>query len=43
VDFSHSDEQRQLVESIRRFVERHYDFDARRRIVESPTGFSRDV
>ena len=43
MDFSHSDEQRQLVESIRRFVERHYDFDARRRIVESPTGFSRDV
>ena len=43
MDFSESDEQRQLVESIRRFVERHYDFDARRRIVESPAGCSRDV
>ena len=43
MDFSYSDEQRQLVDSIRRFVERHYDFDARRRIVESPAGLSRDV
>jgi alkylation response protein AidB-like acyl-CoA dehydrogenase len=43
MDFSYRDEQRQLVESIRRFVERHYDFDARRRIVESSEGWSRDV
>jgi len=35
VDFGYSEEQRQLVDSIRRLVERHYDFDARRRIVES--------
>ena len=43
MDFSHSEEQRQLGDSVRRFVERHYDFDARRRIVESPTGCSQDV
>jgi alkylation response protein AidB-like acyl-CoA dehydrogenase len=43
VDFGYSDEQRQLDDSIRRFVERQYDFDARRRIVESPAGCSHDV
>jgi len=43
VDFGYSEEQRQLVDSIRRLVERHYDFDARRRIVESPAGCSHDV
>src|SRR5690242_10658790 len=43
MDLDYSHEQRQLVDSIRRFVERHYDFEARRRIVESPEGCSRDV
>ena len=43
MDFAYSDEQRQLADSIRRFVERHYDFDARRRILESAAGWSRDV
>jgi alkylation response protein AidB-like acyl-CoA dehydrogenase len=43
MDFGYSDEQRQLADSIRRFVERHYDFEARRRILESPAGWSRDV
>src|SRR6185437_2876015 len=43
MDFGYSDEQRQLADSIRRFVERHYDFEARRRIVESPEGWSSDV
>jgi alkylation response protein AidB-like acyl-CoA dehydrogenase len=43
MDFGYTDEQRQLVESIRRFVERHYDFEARRRIVASLAGCSRDV
>jgi len=43
MDFGYSDEQRQLSDSIRRFVERHYDFEARRRIVESPEGWSSDV
>jgi alkylation response protein AidB-like acyl-CoA dehydrogenase len=43
VDFEWSDEQRQLGDSIRRVVERHYAFAARRRIVESPAGWSRDV
>jgi len=43
VDFSYTDEQRQLAESIRRFVDRHYEFTARRAIVESPDGWSRDA
>src|SRR5262249_3753960 len=43
VDFTHSDEQQQLAESIRRFVERYYDFEARRRIIESHEGWSRKV
>ena len=43
MDFSYSEEQRQLADSIGRFVERYYDFEARRRIVESPSGWSREV
>lgn len=41
MDFGYSDEQRLLTDSIRRFVERHYDLAARRRIVESPASWSR--
>ena len=43
MDFGYSDEERQLADSIRRFLERHYDFDTRRRIVASPAGCSHDV
>jgi alkylation response protein AidB-like acyl-CoA dehydrogenase len=43
MDFSYSEEQRQLADSIGRFVDRYYDFEARRRIVESPSGWSREV
>jgi alkylation response protein AidB-like acyl-CoA dehydrogenase len=43
MDFTYTDEQQQLTASIRRFVDRHYDFDARRRIVDSAEGWSRDV
>ncbi len=38
-----SEEQRLLAASIERFVERDYEFEARRRIVASPDGYSQDV
>lgn len=40
MDFSYSDEQQLLQESVQKFVHRHYAFDARRAIVASPAGFS---
>jgi len=43
VDFTYSDEQEQLAQSIERFFEREYDFAARRGIVASDEGWSRAV
>ncbi|HVO87775.1 MAG TPA: acyl-CoA dehydrogenase family protein [Casimicrobiaceae bacterium] len=43
MDFTYTDEQRELAASIRRFFERHYDFTARHRIVASDPGWSRDA
>src|SRR5262245_65625674 len=43
MDFSYSDEQQQLAQSIERFFEREYDFSARRRIVGSDEGWSRET
>jgi len=43
VNFDRTEEGRQLADSIARFVERDYDFDARRKIVASGEGFSRDA
>jgi len=43
VDFTYSDEQQQLAQSIERFFEREYDFAARRGIVASDEGWSRAV
>jgi len=40
VDFSYSDEQQMLQESVQKFVRRHYTFDARRAILASAEGFS---
>jgi alkylation response protein AidB-like acyl-CoA dehydrogenase len=40
MDFDLNEEQRLLAESVRRFVERDYDFEARRRIVASSAGTS---
>lgn len=40
MDFSYSDEQQMLQESVQKFVHRHYAFDARRAILASPAGFS---
>jgi alkylation response protein AidB-like acyl-CoA dehydrogenase len=43
VNFDPSEEQQLLAASIARFVERDYGFEARRAIVASPDGWSRDV
>jgi alkylation response protein AidB-like acyl-CoA dehydrogenase len=43
MNFDPSEEQRLLAASIERFVARHYDFEARRRIVQSEDGYSRAV
>jgi alkylation response protein AidB-like acyl-CoA dehydrogenase len=43
VDFTYTEEQQLLAASIRRFVDRHYEFAARRRIVASDAGWSREV
>jgi pimeloyl-CoA dehydrogenase small subunit len=42
MNFDFTDEQTMLRESIARFVQGHYDFDARRALVASPEGWSRD-
>jgi alkylation response protein AidB-like acyl-CoA dehydrogenase len=40
VNFEHTEEQRLLAESVRRFLAREYGFDSRRRILASPEGMS---
>ncbi|HEX6634146.1 MAG TPA: acyl-CoA dehydrogenase [Usitatibacter sp.] len=41
--FDYSEEQRLVAESVRRFVAQDYGFEARKRIVASPEGWSREV
>ena len=43
MDFTFSDEQQMLRDSVSGILSRHYDFDARRKIVESEAGWSREV
>ena len=43
MNFDRTEEGRQLADSIARFVERDYDFDARRKIIASGEGYSRDA
>ena len=43
MNFELSEEQTLLAETIRRFVATHYNFDARAKIVASPSGHSEDV
>jgi alkylation response protein AidB-like acyl-CoA dehydrogenase len=43
VNFDDSEQERLLAASVRRFVERQYDFGTRRRIVASDEGWSREV
>jgi alkylation response protein AidB-like acyl-CoA dehydrogenase len=40
VDFSYSEEQQMLRDSVSKFVQRHYGFDTRKEILASPAGFS---
>ena len=42
MDFSFSDEQKLLSDSVERFIQDEYDFDTRRAIVKSDEGFRRD-
>jgi len=42
VDFSYSEEQQMLQDSVQKFVQRHYDFDSRRKILTSNAGFSNE-
>jgi alkylation response protein AidB-like acyl-CoA dehydrogenase len=43
MDFSFTEEQQMLLDTTRRFVAKDYNFETRRRIKESPEGFSREV
>jgi pimeloyl-CoA dehydrogenase small subunit len=43
MNFELSDEQTLLAETIKRFVATHYNFDARAKIMASPSGWSADV
>jgi len=43
MDFEYSDEQRLLSETLRKFLSTGYSFDARGKIVASPSGVSEDV
>lgn len=42
MDFSYSDEQQMLQDSVQKFVHSQYDFDTRRKIVGTDTGFSKE-
>lgn len=42
MDFSYSDEQQMLQESVQKFVQKNYDFDTRKKIIASETGFSEE-
>ncbi len=43
MDFEYSEEQQQLAESVRRFAQKAYDFEARKKIVHSKEGWSSDA
>src|SRR2546428_10500599 len=43
MNFEYSDEQRLLSETLRKFLNTGYGFDARAKITASPVGFSEDV
>lgn len=43
MNFELTEDQTLLADSVRRMIERHYDFDARRKIIASAEGFSAEV
>lgn len=42
MDFSYSEEQQMLQESVQKFVQKNYDFDSRKKIMASPMGYSEE-
>ena len=42
MDFSFSEDQNLLRDSLRKFIQKDYEFDKRRKLIESELGFSRD-
>lgn len=42
MDFSYSEEQQMLQDSVQKFVHSQYDFDTRKKVIESDKGFSDD-
>jgi len=42
MDFSYNDEQQMLRDSVSKFVQQDYDFDSRRKIVDSDAGYSKE-
>jgi alkylation response protein AidB-like acyl-CoA dehydrogenase len=42
VDFSHTEEQQMLQESVQKFVQKSYDFDTRNQIIASEKGYSEE-
>lgn len=42
MDFSYSDEQQMLQDSVQKFVKGQYDFDTRKKLIESDRGFSEE-
>jgi len=43
MNFDYNEEQQLLADSVRRFIQKDYDFEARKRIVHSPEGYSEAV
>jgi alkylation response protein AidB-like acyl-CoA dehydrogenase len=43
MDFNFTEEQQLLADTVRRFVREHYSFEARREILKSPEGWSREL
>jgi len=43
MDFNFTDEQQLLADTVQRFVREHYSFEARREILQSPAGWSREI
>jgi alkylation response protein AidB-like acyl-CoA dehydrogenase len=43
MNFDYNEEQQLLADSVRRFIQKDYDFEARKKIVSSPAGYSQAV
>ena len=43
MNFDYNEEQQLLADSVRRFIQKGYDFEARRKVVQSPEGYSESV